>query len=197
MQLCLWNRAMQLQDRSHHYRSFMVVITNSWIVTEYQSAPWERISSTCHSITEVIMNTSGPWELICSQSHYFHSLFRQPRTWILWATWRVFLEKQRMLIFPVHLDHASDLSSSCSFAFVSLYVVFLLSYSLCCMYLFSLSGLNPLIIFFRFRLEPWLPWLIYQIQDAYVQVGWSTISVILKYQIDMYILNELIMFKIL
>ena len=41
---------MLLQNWSHHYRSFMVVIMNLWIVTVYTSAPWKVICSTCHDI---------------------------------------------------------------------------------------------------------------------------------------------------
>ena len=41
LQLGFWNRAMLLQDCSHHHRSFMVVIMNSWIGTVYPSAPWK------------------------------------------------------------------------------------------------------------------------------------------------------------
>ena len=42
LHLGFWNRVMLLQDWSHHYSSFIVVIIDSWIVTVYLSAK-------CHS----------------------------------------------------------------------------------------------------------------------------------------------------
>ena len=80
LQLGFWNRVVLLQDWN-----FMVVIINSWIVTVCQSATWTLICSTCHN---------------------FPLLFRLPRTWLLWATQRVFVEKRRTLTQPVHPVHA-------------------------------------------------------------------------------------------
>ena len=50
---------------------------------------------------------------------------------------------------------------SCSFTFVALYVLFWLFHLLCCVYMVSMSGLCPWVIFFWFPLESWLPWLLY------------------------------------
>ena len=49
LQLGFLNRVMLLHHWSYHYRNFMVLIMNSWIVTVYSSAPWKLICSTCHS----------------------------------------------------------------------------------------------------------------------------------------------------
>ena len=40
-------RVMLLQDWSHHFRNFMVVIMDSWIITLYPSSLWKLISSIC------------------------------------------------------------------------------------------------------------------------------------------------------
>ena len=48
LQSGFWNRVM-LQVWCHHYRSYVVVIMNSWVVTVYSFAPWKLICSTCHS----------------------------------------------------------------------------------------------------------------------------------------------------
>ena len=49
LQLCFWNKVMLLQNWTHHYKSFMVVIVKLWIVTVYPSASWEPICSPWHS----------------------------------------------------------------------------------------------------------------------------------------------------
>ena len=120
----LLEQVMLLQDWSPHYRRFMVVIMNSWIVTMCPSAPWKPICSTCHN---------------------FLSSFVYPGLVCLWATRRVFLEKQRTLTLPVQLVHAPSfmLGPSCSFTFVTFYALFQLRYVLCCVGLFSMSGLCP------------------------------------------------------
>ena len=70
------NMFIFLQDWSHHYRSFMVIIMNSWILSVHPSASWKLICSTCHS---------------------FHFLLHLPWTWLWWVTGRMFLEKQGTL----------------------------------------------------------------------------------------------------
>ena len=67
--------------KSSLYRSFKVVITNSWIVTVYPSTPLKLICSTCHG---------------------FLFLFRLPWIWLFMSNSAVFLEKQRTLTLPVH-----------------------------------------------------------------------------------------------
>ena len=87
---------------------------------------------------------SAPWKLICSMCHSFPLSFVYPGLDFLWATRRVFLEKQRTLTIPVHLVHAPSFlwSPSCSFTFVTLCVLFWLFYVLCSVCLFSMSGLS-------------------------------------------------------
>ena len=89
LQLCYSTRVMLLQNLSYRFRSFMVIIMNSWIVTVYPSAPWEPVCSMCHS---------------------FLSSFVYSGLDSLWATRRVFQEKQRTLTQPVHLVNDPNFS---------------------------------------------------------------------------------------
>ena len=112
----------------------MVVIMNSWIVTMYPSAPWKLICSTCHS---------------------FPFLFRLPRTWLLWATRRVFLEKQRTLTLPMHLVHVPSFNwSLCkSLTFVNLYMLFCVLFFVRVCFPFWPLSLDYIFFYFRWNLD--------------------------------------------
>ena len=127
---------MLLQIWSHHYRRFMGVIINSWIITEYPSAPWEPICSTYYS---------------------FPSSFVYPGSEFLWATRRAFVEKRERLSYRLTWSMLVVFIKSliCSFTFVAMYVLFWLFYVRCCLCLFYMSGLYPWIIFFWLSLESW------------------------------------------
>ena len=111
-QLGIWNRVLLLQDWSHYYRSFIVVIMSSWIVTVYASASWKLICLTCHI-----------FPILCR-----YSIDTQEKLIFLWMnnfTRRVFLEKLGTPAPPVHLDHNPCfwLIAICSFTFVTLFVL--------------------------------------------------------------------------
>ena len=88
------------------------------------------------------------------------------------------------LTLPVHLVHALSFlwTSSCSFTFVALYVLFWFFYVLCCVYLFSLSGLCPWITFFWFLLQSCFPWLQFNIRGS--NKHWSKIQVLGKWNFN-------------
>ena len=132
LQLGFRNSVMLLQDWCHHFRSFMIVIMNSRIVTVYH----------LHMRTDLF------------NALVFLSSFVYPGHDFLWATRWVFLERQRTLTLPVHVVHAPSFLVEFEFTFVSLYVLFWLFYILCCACLFFVPGLhkNLVSLNFSFRL---------------------------------------------
>ena len=83
LQTSCWNRVMLSADWDHRYRNSMVVTMN-WLTN--------------------MVRPSQTWEMTCFPCHSFPSLFYTGHD-IIWATWRVFHEKQRTLTLPVHLVH--------------------------------------------------------------------------------------------
>ena len=79
-----WNSVMLLHEWSHHYRSFMVVIMNSWIITVYQFATWASTN-------------------LFSVYNNFPLLFRLPWTWLFMSNSTNVSRKAVTL--PVQLVH--------------------------------------------------------------------------------------------
>ena len=127
LQIGFWNRVMTLQDWCHHYRSFMVVIKNSWIVTVYPSAPWKLI---------------GQRVVVYLSSFVYHGLD------FLWATRQMFLEKQRTLTLPLNLFHAHSFNGVWVAHLLLVLWMYDFSYFVYCVCLFSMFSLCPWITFF-------------------------------------------------
>ena len=129
LQLGFWNRVMFLQDWSHHKRSIVVVIINSWIITMYPSAPWKLICSTCQFSFPL---SSNPDLTFYEQlgGCFMKNIGRLPYR----CTWCMLPVLSGVRVSHLHLLF-------CMYNFVT-------SCSLLC--LFFMSGLCPWITFFLF-----------------------------------------------